>query len=108
MWAFYTGERSTAFVEAMEDAELFFINKKQLDALYERRPDYRQFGQKFAEEALVLLMRRNLEFQTLSPEQRYRRLLEQPEFMQKIPLKYLASWLGITDTSLSRIRRKLR
>lgn len=108
MWAFYAAERSWIYVEALEDAELFFIHKKQLETLYLQFPAYRQFGQKFAEEALTMLMQRTFELQTLNPEERYRRLLEKPDFMQKIPLKYLATWLGVTDTSLSRIRRKVK
>jgi hypothetical protein len=45
---------------------------------------------------------------TKSAEERYKELLQIPNFMQKIPLKYLASYLGVTDTSLSRIRKKIR
>lgn len=108
MWGFYTRERSWMYVEALEDSRVHFIHKKQLEDLYEGFPVYRQFGQKFAEEALTMVMERNFELQNLSPEDRYRRLLEKPEFMHKIPLKYLATWLGVTDTSLSRIRRKVK
>lgn len=108
MGSYFMDERSIAYVKALEDGELFFIRKNQLEDLYQRRPEYRIFGQKFAEEALIMLMRRTFDVRTRSPEERYRRLLEQPEFMQKIPLKHLASWLGVTASSLSRIRRRVK
>jgi hypothetical protein len=46
-------------------------------------------------------------FTVLSPEQRYKTLLEEsPELIQRVPQKYLASYLGITTVSLSRIRNR--
>ncbi|HLG41668.1 MAG TPA: Crp/Fnr family transcriptional regulator [Chitinophagaceae bacterium] len=108
MLAFYTGERASFYAQALEDSELHEISKQQLENLYKAYPEYREFGRKFAEEALTMLMQRTLSLQIDSAEKRYRQLLQQPEFMQKIPLKYLASYLGITDTSLSRLRRKIR
>ena len=53
-------------------------------------------------------MERMLSLQTKSAEERYLELLANPQYMQKIPLKHLASYLGITDSSLSRIRKNLQ
>jgi CRP-like cAMP-binding protein len=108
MLAFYTDGRARFYAQALEDCEVLNIKKQQLESLYKAYPDYREFGRKFAEEALIMLMKRTLSMQIESAENRYRDLLEQPDFMQRIPLKYLASYLGITDTSLSRLRRKIR
>ena len=48
------------------------------------------------------------EMQTLGPEERYKRLLESPDqLVNRIPQKYIASYLGIAPQSLSRIRRRL-
>jgi hypothetical protein len=41
-------------------------------------------------------------------EQRYRDLMSKPPYLQKIPQKYLASFIGVTPTSLSRIRKQIR
>ena len=108
LMAFYTGERAMFYIRALEDGEIYTIHKKDLEELYATYPGYGEFGRKFAEEALTMLMHRTLSLHTKTAEERYRELLDQPEFMQRIPLKYLASYLGITDTSLSRLRRKIK
>jgi CRP-like cAMP-binding protein len=104
----YTTGRAQFYVEALEDSLLFKITKDDLEKLYTKYPIYREFGRKFAEEALTMLMQRTLSLHTKSAEDRYKELLQIPQFMEKIPLKYMASYLGITDTSLSRIRKKIR
>jgi CRP-like cAMP-binding protein len=104
----YTNGKAQFYVEALEDSLIYKISKADLENLYKQNPKYIEFGRKFAEEALTMLMYRTMSLHTLSAEERYKELLQQPDFMQKIPLKYLASYLGITDTSLSRIRKKIR
>jgi CRP-like cAMP-binding protein len=105
---FHTTGKAVFYVEALENSILYKITKQDLEKLYNQYPVYREFGKKFAEEALIILMQRTMSLHTKSAEERYRELLHIPDFMQKIPLKYLASYLGITDTSLSRIRKKIR
>jgi CRP-like cAMP-binding protein len=104
---FYTTEKATFYVQAIEDSTIFKITKGDLESLYKDNPNYLQFGKHFAEEALTILMDRTMSLHTKSAEERYKELLMAPHFMQKIPLKYLASYLGITDTSLSRIRKNI-
>ena len=55
----------------------------------------------------LMFMERMLSFQTKSAEERYLELLSNPNYLQRIPLKHLASYLGVTDTSLSRIRKNI-
>ncbi|TND10335.1 MAG: Crp family transcriptional regulator [Bacteroidetes bacterium] len=105
---FYTTGRAQFYVEALEDSILYKITKQDLENLYEKFPIYREFGRKFAEEAFTILMQRTHSLHTKSAEERYKELLRIPDFIQKVPLKYLASYLGVTDTSLSRIRKKIR
>lgn len=105
--AYYKNTRAMFFVEAIEDSEIYIVQKSDLEKLYENNTDYREFGRQFAENGMVLLMERMVSIQTKSAEERYLELLEQPRFMEKIPLKYLATYLGITDSSLSRIRRNI-
>jgi CRP-like cAMP-binding protein len=104
----YTSGKAQFYVEALEDSIIYKITKQDLENLYKQYPNYLNFGRKFAEEALTMLMHRTMSLHTMSAEERYTELLQQPDFMQKIPLKYLASYLGVTDTSLSRIRKKMR
>ena len=106
--SYYKEVPATQHIEAIEDSELFIVQKTELEDLYLLHPAYREFGRKFAEEGMVMVMERMMSLQSKSAEERYKELLAQPMFMQKIPLKYLATYLGITDTSLSRIRRNIK
>ena len=105
---FYKEVPAVFYVEAIEDSEVVSLQKATLEKLYLKHPEFREFGRKFAENGMVMVMERMVSLQTKSAEERYRELLAQPQFLQKIPLKYLASFLGITDTSLSRIRKNIR
>ena len=105
--AFYKEAPASFYVEAIEDSAIAIIYKTQLELLYQQYPEYQQFGRGFAERGMVKLMERMLSLQTKTAEMRYKELLQKPVFMQKIPLKYLATYLGITDTSLSRIRKQV-
>ncbi len=105
--AFYKESKAEFYVQAIEACEICSIPKSTLEQLYLTNPQYLQFGKKYAEFVSINVMERMLSFQTKTAEERYLELLANPNYMQKIPLKYLASYLGITDTSLSRIRKNI-
>lgn len=105
--AFYKESKAHFYVQAVDECEISIISKNKLEKLYLSNREYLQFGKKYAEYVSVNVMERMLSFQTQSAEERYLELLANPNYMQKIPLKYLASYLGITDTSLSRIRKSI-
>ena len=105
--SFFNGKKSSRYVEAIENSQVLLIEKSALEKLYLTFPEYLDFGKKIAERRAILLMERMLSLQTKSAEERYKELLDHPKLMQNIPLKYLASYLGIKDTSLSRIRKKI-
>lgn len=107
MLAFYKNTSANFYIEAIEDSIIRIISKSDLRKVYQENVRLRAFGQRYSENALVKVMERMLELQTLDAEKRYLSLMERPLFLEKIPLKYLASFIGVTDTSLSRIRRKL-
>ncbi len=108
MLGYYTTGKAQFYVEALDNSLIYKLDKSDLENLYQRQPVYSNFGRKFAEEALTMLMQRTLSLHTKSAEERYTELLQIPDLIQKVPLKYLATYLGITDTSLSRIRKKIR
>ena len=105
--SYYKEAPAVFYVQAIEDSEVFIAQKDALERLFDQNQAYQDFGRKFAERGMVLVMERMLSLQTQSATERYLNLLAQPQFMQKIPLKYLATYLGITDSSLSRIRKNL-
>ena len=62
----------------------------------------------FWEDVILNLLQRFTALQKDTAEERYLKLANQPKYLQRIPQKYLASYIGVTPTSLSRIRRGLK
>lgn len=106
--SFITDRPSDVALQAMEDMQLIGWYKKDLYALYDEFPRIERIGRLMAEQVFLSLEKHLSAFLNRSPYQRYLWLLEEyPEFIRHIPLVYLASWLGITPETLSRIRRRV-
>lgn len=95
-------------IQAIEDTELFAISCENMDMLYKKYNAWQEFGRKLWENAFLEVVTEMVGHQTLSAEERYLKFMERSEIMQRIPLKQLSSFLGITPTSLSRIRKNLQ
>ncbi|MFD0793603.1 Crp/Fnr family transcriptional regulator [Mucilaginibacter litoreus] len=96
------------YIEAMEDSEIYFISHKDLNMLYESHSNWATFGRLLAESFFTIAQTRTEEFIFFSHEQRYLRLLEQhPDIINRIPAYHISSYLGITNPSLSRIRKRI-
>lgn len=101
----FTGRPSRKAILVLEDSELIAIHAPRLFALYDRFPDIERLFRKIFEAAYVETVNRVESIQFHSAEERYHALLEEtPNVLQRVPLKYIASYLGITQVSLSRIR----
>jgi hypothetical protein len=70
-------------------------------------PEFREFGRTILVNAIGHLKGRALSLVQETAEERYRKLITtNPDIFQHAALKHIASYLGITDTSLSRIRKE--
>lgn len=99
---------STRNVDALEDSELLLIDKASLETLTQSAPRWEHYFAGILEDAFKAAMVRISDFVGASAEERYLRFLSlSPELSQRIPLHQIASYLGITPQSLSRIRREL-
>lgn len=97
------------YIEAMEDSEIVFISYKDLSALYEANSNWAKFGRLLAELFFSYAQTRTEEFVFFSHEERYLRLLEEhPNIVERIPSYHISSFLGITNPSLSRIRKRIK
>jgi len=101
----FSGEPSRKAIQALEDSELIAIDATKLFKLYDRFPDIERLFRKIVEAGYVETVNRIESIQFHTAEERYSDLLEKGKnIIQRIPLKYIASYLGITPVSLSRIR----
>jgi len=106
--SFLSGMSSEYYLEAIEDSEILTLHKIELTDLYRNHPSLERTFRIFWENVIPILLKRFTALQKDSAETRYLDLLKKhPEFLQRIPQKYLASYIGITPTSLSRIRRNI-
>ncbi|MBN9385465.1 MAG: Crp/Fnr family transcriptional regulator [Chitinophagaceae bacterium] len=97
------------FIEAMEESEIIYITYRDLTSLYGTHPNWARFGRLLAEQFFSYSQTRTEELLFFSPEQRYIRLLdEHPNIINRIPAYHIASFLGITNPSLSRIRKRIQ
>ena len=97
------------FIEALEDSEVIFISYQDLNGLYERNLNWGKFGRLLAETFFAYAQSRTEEFMLFSHEKRFLRLLEEhPNIVERIPAYHISSFLGITNPSLSRIRKRLK
>lgn len=95
-------------IVCVTDCELLKIDFDTFQELYHKIQNLSEWGRAWMSQELFAYKQRSVEMFTLSATKRYLNLLEQkPQVVQFAPLKQIASYLGITDTSLSRIRKEI-
>ena len=105
--SFFNRTVSKENFHAIVDCEGWYITYEQLNNLFHSMHEFRDFGRSILVKGFSSLKTRMLSMITETAEQRYDMLLKtNPEIFQQAALKHIASYLSITDTSLSRIRKK--
>ena len=107
IYSFISENPSDYFLQAIDDTEVLYLSKKALAKLYQYQPKMQEMMRNFWEDVILHLINRFTALQKDSAEQRYLDLLNKPAYMETIPQKYLASFIGVTPTSLSRIRKRI-
>jgi CRP-like cAMP-binding protein len=93
-------------IQFLETSTYHYISSKDLNELYKESHEMNTIGRRMAEEYCKILEDRVMSLQTETAEQRYNSLLKyQPDATQRISLGHIASYLGITQETLSRIRK---
>lgn len=99
---------SEHYVACVEDSILLISDTKMEKAVFEKFPRFESLCRVLSEELMAKNQKAFADFKNASPEQRYLHLSEtRPDLLQRIPQHQLASYLGITPESLSRIRRRI-
>jgi CRP-like cAMP-binding protein len=104
--SFFMRTPSQENFQALTDCSGWSLTYAQLNGLFHARPEFREFGRGILVRGFATLKTRMLEMITTTAAARYEHLLAtHPEIVQHAPLKDVASYLGVTDTSLSRLRK---
>ena len=105
MYSFLTGTAARLNIDALEDSEIVYFDKPSIEKIYAGIPKFEKFARMQLQNAFVANQRRIIESMSLDADQRYCNFIEKfPLMEQRLPLKQIASYLGITPESLSRIR----
>lgn len=108
LYSFLSGTPSKENIDALEDSEVLLIDRVSRDAMLEAVPRMDRFFRLLMEANLVATRNRVISLMSDSAEQRYLAFLQTyPNLVERVPLNQIASYLGITPQSLSRIRKEL-
>ena len=106
--SFYNRTQTQVYIQALTDCQLYSVSYDQLQKLYDKCETAKKLGRIATEYLLDKKVKRELDLLTKTPQERYQSLLEeQPKYIQQIPLKYLASYIGVVPETLSRIRKRI-
>ncbi|WP_339703398.1 Crp/Fnr family transcriptional regulator [uncultured Marixanthomonas sp.] len=95
-------------IQALTDCEVYKIEFNEFQNLYSTIHGFTEWGRSWMSQQLFIAKHRAVTMHTQSASQRYLELMNQkPQIIKEVPLKYIATYLGITDTSLSRIRKEM-
>lgn len=109
-WGYVDGEVSQINIESLNNSIAYCISKSDLETLFSQSIDMANFGRKIFEREILAVDISSVAYGTPpTAKERYLTLMEEnPELLQDVPLKHLASYLYITPQSLSRIRAGLK
>ncbi len=105
----FTENKSILAIEGLTKSEILLVDKHAMEQLYFEHPEFEIFQRKNFEKHIATLQKRILGLLTQTASEKYNQFIsDYTHFVQKIPNYQIASYLGITAESLSRIRKNNR
>jgi CRP-like cAMP-binding protein len=106
--SYITGETSIFNIEALEDSQLLLLSKSSWEALMQRIPKFERYFRIIIQNHLITTQKRIMQSHTKTSEEMYLKFVQTyPESIQRIPQHMIASYLGISRETLSRVRKRL-
>lgn len=107
VYSFFSQKRSFEVLETMEDTHLLVLGYNKLMELYHSFPEFNYIGRILTETYYIKAEEKANELRVFSATERYQHLLKKyPNIIARVPLGMISSYLGITQSTLSRIRAK--
>lgn len=104
----FYNQPSRQIVEFLEPTTMLVLDYRDIERLAKDNPRVEQLQNQFIQDFLVKVLKRLETFLVCTPEERYQWLMkEEPSLMQRVQQRHLASFLGITPVSLSRLRSRM-
>lgn len=108
IYSFLTSEPSTYNIDVLEDAELLLITAAAQEELLHKLPKFERFQRLLIQRAYVAMQRRLVVSMSQTAEEKYTHFTKTyPDMLQRVPQHMIASYLGITPETLSRIRKQM-
>ena len=108
LYSFLTDEPSQYNIEALEECELLLITKENWDILLKKVPAFEHYFRILIQNNLIATQRRLMGSLSETAEEKYTKLINNfPGCVQRVPQHMIASYLGITPETLSRVRSQM-
>ncbi|PZR28689.1 MAG: cyclic nucleotide-binding protein [Citrobacter freundii] len=108
LYSFFSGEPSVYMIDALEDSELLLIRKDKYEEMLQTIPSMERYFRLLLQNNLIAIQRRLNDKLSLSAEDLYLNMIQTCDSIpQRVPQHMIASFLGITRETLSRIRKQL-
>lgn len=108
MESFFKDTPGSFNIETLEPSHIYILSKENFHTLLHEVPGFMEYMHEVKDKRLLHYAHLFFSFIKDKPEERYKELIQnQPQILQRVPQHYIASYLGITPVSLSRIRRRL-
>lgn len=109
MYSFLTGEPAIYNIEAIEDSDLLIMDLAGREEIFKNIPSFERFIRILLEKNYIANQQRLNSLMGNTAEERYLKYIEKyPEIANRVPLRTIASYLGIAAESLSRIRKNIK
>ena len=108
IYSFLTEKPSSFNIEALEDCELLLLTKPSMELLLEKIPVFERYFRILIQNNLIATQKRLMGTLSETAEEKYTNLINNfPGCLQRVPQHMIASYLGITKETLSRIRSQM-